>query len=57
LFEARWLERTNLHVISWDRVGFGLALSVAAYVLLVGDLGRRYLRQLRLPPPPTSRRF
>jgi len=57
LAEARWLERPSAHVISWDRVGFGLGLAVAAYVLLVGDLGRRYLRRLRLPPPPTSRRF
>lgn len=57
LMEARWLERANSHVISWGRVGFGLALAVAAYVLLVGDLGRRHLRELRLPPPPTSRRF
>lgn len=57
LMEARWLERANSHVISWGRVGIGLALVVAAYVLLVGDLGRRHLRQLRLPPPPSSRRF
>jgi membrane protease YdiL (CAAX protease family) len=57
LMEARWLERVNSHVISWGRVGFGLSLAVAAYVLLVGDLGRRHLRQLRLPPPPMSRRF
>ncbi len=57
LLEARWLERVDTHVISWGRVGLGLGLAVAAYVLLVGDLGRRHLRELRLPPPPTSRRF
>ncbi|MGC4090956.1 MAG: CPBP family glutamic-type intramembrane protease [Polyangiaceae bacterium] len=39
LMEARWLSRVDPHVISWGRVGFGLGLAVAAYVLLVGDFG------------------
>ncbi len=56
LLEARWLERVETHVISWGRVGLGLGLAMAAYTLLVGDLGRRYLLHLRLPPPPPPSR-
>jgi membrane protease YdiL (CAAX protease family) len=52
ILEARWLDRPDIHTISLGRVGFGLGLAVAAYVLLVGDLGKRFPFGL----PPSSRR-
>ena len=51
ILEARWLDPAEDHVIHWGRVGFGLLISVAAYVLLVGDLWRRHLSRLSFRPP------
>lgn len=51
ILEARWFEPADDHVIHFGRVAFGLAISVAAYALLVGDLSRRHLRRLSFRPP------
>ncbi len=51
VLEARWADHVDSHVISWARVGLGLLLAVVAYVLLVGDLGRRRYSPFSLPPP------
>lgn len=51
ILEARWLATIDDHLIHWDRVGLGLLLAVAAYVLLVGDLWRRHLARLSFRPP------
>lgn len=52
LLEARWLDPPADHRIYWGRVGVGLVLAVVAYVLLVGDLGRRFPLRLSFRPPP-----
>lgn len=52
ILEARWVDPADDHVIHWGRVGVGLLVSALAYVLLVGDLSRRYLSGLRFRPPP-----
>jgi membrane protease YdiL (CAAX protease family) len=51
VLEARWLEHADTQVISWGRVGLGLGLAVLAYVLLVGDLGKRRYSPFSTPPP------
>lgn len=51
ILEARWFVRET-EFVAWDRVGLGLALSVVASVLLVGDLGKRF----PFMRPPSSRR-
>lgn len=51
ILEARWIDPADDHLIHWGRVGFGLLLAMAAYVLLVGDLWRRHLARLSLRPP------
>jgi membrane protease YdiL (CAAX protease family) len=58
LLEARWFERSQTHVTSWTRVLLGLGLALAAYALLVADLGKRRQSPFSiLPPPPSSRGF
>jgi membrane protease YdiL (CAAX protease family) len=52
ILEARWFERSEPHITSWGRVSLGLALALAAYALLVSDLGRRRQSPFSMLPPP-----
>lgn len=56
ILEARWFERSQTHMTSWTRVLLGLGLALAAYALLVRDLGRRRQSALSMPPPSGGRR-
>lgn len=55
ILEARWFERGEPHVTSWVRVLLGLGLALAAYALLVADIGRRRPSPFSMPPPPGGR--
>ena len=56
ILEARWFEPSQTHVASGPRVLLGLGLALAAYALLVSDIGKRGQSLANIPPPASRGR-